>query len=161
MRRALAILVLTVVAMSAQTVRQEAPNPEATSGAIQRRVAPPARITRFTVEPGTVQPGQPATLTWATENPSGVTLDPAMGTVAARGSMQVSPAATTTYKLTVRGPNNQVLTREATVTVPGTTPVTTTAAPTTKAVPRLANGRPDLSGVYAASLGAPGGRGGQ
>ncbi|MBZ5575071.1 MAG: hypothetical protein LAP40_00760 [Acidobacteriia bacterium] len=161
MRRALAILVLTVVAMSAQTVRQEAPNPEATSGAIQRRVAPPARITRFTVEPGTVQPGQPATLTWATENPSGVTLDPAMGTVAARGSMQVSPAATTTYKLTVRGPNNQVLTREATVTVPGTTPVTTTAAPTTKAVPRLANGRPDLSGVYAASLGAPGGRGGR
>ena len=76
-----------------------------------------------------------------------------------RGSRPVSPKATTTYTLTVHGPNNTVLTKEVTVTVPGTTPVNTSAAPATEAkreVPRLANGKPDLSGVY--SFGGGGAR---
>jgi len=145
-------------ALAAQT-RSEAPNPEATSGAIQRRAAIPVRITDFSVQPNSIQPGQQAVLTWATENPSGVTLEPGIGRVVARGTRAVSPSATTTYTLTARGPNNQVVTKELTVTVAGSTAVSaaTTAAEPLKA-PRLANGKPDLSGVYDASGG--GGRGG-
>ncbi len=124
------------------------------------RVQPPARITEFRAQPATIQPGQAATLIWATENPNGVEIDPEPGRVTPRGSRPVSPKATTTYTLTVRGPNNTVLTKEVTVTVPGTTPVNTSAVPATEVkreVPRLANGKPDLSGVY--SFGGGGGRG--
>jgi hypothetical protein len=130
------------------------------------RVQPPARITEFRAQPATIRPGQSATLIWATENPNGVEIDPEPGRVTPRGSRPVSPKATTTYTLTVRGPNNTVLTKEVTVTVPGTTPVNASAAPATEAkreVPRLANGKPDLSGVYSfgggGARGAPGGRG--
>ena len=129
-----------------------------------QRVQPPARITDFEAQPASIQPGQSATLVWATENPNGVQIDPEPGRVTPRGSHPVSPKATTTYTLTVRGPNNTVLTREATVTVAGTTPVTASASPaaeTKKEVPRLANGKPDLTGVYSfGGGGAPGGRAG-
>jgi hypothetical protein len=127
-----------------------------------QRIQPPARITDFRAQPASIQPGQSATLIWATENPSGVQIDPEPGRVTPRGSRPVSPKVTTTYTLTVRGPNNTVLTREVTVAVAGTTAATATAAPaeTKKEVPRLANGKPDLSGVYSfGGGGAPGGRG--
>jgi hypothetical protein len=126
-----------------------------------QRIQPPARITEFRTESATVQPGQSATLVWATENPNAVTISPDLGKVTPRGSRQVSPKATTTYTLTVTGPNNSVLTKEVTVTVPGTTPVNSAAAATAetkKEVPRLANGKPDLSGVYSFG-GGGGGRG--
>jgi hypothetical protein len=129
-----------------------------------QRVQPPARITEFRTQPENVQPGQPATLIWATENPNAVTISPDLGKVTPRGSRQVNPKATTIYTLTVTGPNNTVLTKEVTVTVPGTTPVNASATPATdakKELPRLANGKPDLSGVYSfGGGGAPaGGRG--
>ena len=126
------------------------------------RVQPPARITEFRTQPETVQPGQPATLIWATENPNAITISPEIGKVTPRGSRQVNPKATTTYTLTVTGPNNTVVTKEVTVTVPGTTPVNASAAPATEAkkdVPRLANGKPDLSGVYSFGGGGAPGRG--
>src|SRR5262249_25321477 len=62
------------------------------------------------------------------------------------------------YTLTVHGPDNQVLTKTVTVNVAGTTPVES-AAPgesARKEVPRAANGKPDLSGVYDFSGGPPG-----
>jgi hypothetical protein len=103
------------------------------------------------------------TLTWATENPTGVSIDPEVGRVTPRGVRQITPARTTTYTLTVRGPNNQVLTKDATVNVAGTTAATqnSSAAPASKEVPRI-NGKPDLSGVYDFSMGPrpAGGRGG-
>ncbi len=83
------------------------------------RVAPPALILRFTVKPETVHPGQRAVLSWATENPIGVTIDPEVGPVTARGIKQVFPTATTTYTLKVGGPNDAVLTKTVTVTVTG------------------------------------------
>ena len=64
----------------------------------------PARIAKFTAQPESIQPGQSVTLTWATENPTGVTIDPAIGKVRPRGTKAVSPNATTTYTLTVTGP---------------------------------------------------------
>src|SRR6185436_5053477 len=82
-----------------------------------------ARIVTFSAEPASIKPGQSVTLVWLTENPSSVTIDPEPGRVTPRGSRQITPAATTTYTLTARGVNNQVLTKEVTVTVAGTTPV--------------------------------------
>jgi hypothetical protein len=109
-----------------------------------------ARIVTFTVEPASIKPGQSVSMVWHTENPTGVTIDPELGRVTPRGSRQLTPAATTTYTLTVKGPNNQVLTKAVTVTVAGTTPVN--AAPGAdggkKAAPRFADGKPDFSGVY-------------
>ena len=88
----------------------------------------PARILRFTADSVSdsvsIKPGQSVTLAWATENQSGTTLEPGLGTVTARGTKLVTPAATTTYTLSVRGPNNQVITRELKIIVAGTTEVT-------------------------------------
>jgi hypothetical protein len=74
--------------------------------------------------------------------------------------MRVTPKATTTYTLTANGISGPVA-RTVTVTVEGTQPlaaVPATAGPRELAVPRTADGKPDLSGVY--GYGAGGGRGG-
>jgi hypothetical protein len=149
---------MTAVSAFAQ-VRPAAPNPSGRSTAYQQAAGLPARITDFKAQPETIQPGQSATLIWATENPSGVTLDQGIGRVTARGSRQVSPNVTTTYTLTVRGPNNTTLTKSVTVTVPGTQPATAPVETAKKEVPRTAGGQPDLTGVYNFS-GGGGGRGG-
>jgi hypothetical protein len=119
----------------------------------------PARILDFQAEPASIQPGQRATLTWSTEDPSGIEIAPGLGRVAARGVAQVTPSATTTYTLTVLGPNDQKLTRTVTVNVVGTAPVTgsVAAADSKKATPRTADGRPDLSGVFGPGAGGRGG----
>ncbi len=124
------------------------------SAAIQTRVAPPVRIIKFVAQPASVQPGQPVMLVWSTQNPSGVTIDPVVGRVIARGSKQVTPARTTTYTLTARGPNNTSVTQKVTVTVPGTTEADS-PAPTEPAKKEVATigGKPDLSGVYNFNMG--------
>jgi hypothetical protein len=91
-------------------------------------------------------------LIWATENQASAAIEPGIGVVTARGSRQVTPAATTTYTLTVHGPNNQVLTKEVTVTVAGTAPVAAPAAAPKTEVPRMPDGKPNLSGVYNAAF---------
>ena len=100
----------------------------------------PARILSFAAEPASIQPGQSATLVWHAENPSGTTIEPELGRVTPRGSRQVTPRATTTYTLTVRGVNNQVLTQTVTVNVAGTVPVAVAAssADAKRPVPRMA-----------------------
>ncbi|MEP7309802.1 MAG: hypothetical protein ABJA98_30200 [Acidobacteriota bacterium] len=118
----------------------------------------PARIITFTAEPVSLRAGQAFTLVWHTENPAGVTIDPEPGRVTPRGSRRLTPTATTTYTLTVRGPNNQQLTKSVTVNVAGTAPA---AAGTVarKQVPRTADGKPDFSGVYGSVAGGGGARG--
>ena len=120
----------------------------------------PARILDFKVQPASIRAGQSVTMQWLAENPVGeVTISPELGRVMPRGSRQMTPSATTTYTLTVRGPADQVLTRTVTVNVAGTTPVAAGAAATNaKAVPRTAAGTPDFTGVYAG--GGGGARGG-
>ena len=119
----------------------------------------PVRIMSFDVQPKSIKPGEKVTLTWATENPQSITIDP-IGRVAPRGTMTLTPSATTTYTLSVTGASNSADKRTVTVTVQGTTAAAATAAANmTKAVPRTADGHPDLSGVYGYGA-APGGRGG-
>jgi hypothetical protein len=126
----------------------------------QRAGQLPARIMDLKADPASIKPGQAVTLTWSTENPTAATIDPDLGRVTPRGVRQLSPARTTTYTLTVRGPNNQILTRAVTVNVAGTTPAPESAAAAVAGkneVPRTVNGKPDLSGVYDASFGGRGG----
>ena len=119
------------------------------------RGAPPPRIVSFDAKPATVRAGEPVLLVWQTENPAGVTIDPDIGAVTPRGSRQITPTATTTYTLTMRnGP-----TRSVTVTVQGA-PAGRVARPSTGAarsepaataastIPRMPDGKPDLTGVY-------------
>jgi hypothetical protein len=155
-------LILTVVLMGVAGAQAPAPAGQpAAAPPKPQRVQPPARINEFRAQPATIQPGQTSTLIWATENPNGITISPDVGRVTPRGSRQVTPKSTTTYTLAVTGPNNTMLTRQVTVTVPGTAPVIATASSTSQVkheVPRLANGKPDLSGVYSFG-GGGGGRG--
>jgi hypothetical protein len=81
----------------------------------------------------------------------------------------VFPSATTTYTLTVRGPNNTSIVKSVTVKVAGSEAAAAApVADSKKEVPRTADGKPDLSGVYDFNLRAPagaapagGGRGGR
>jgi hypothetical protein len=106
------------------------------------------RILSFEAKPTTVRAGEHAVLVWRTENPAGgVTIEPEIGSVIARGTRQVTPATTTTYTLTMRGGP----TRSVTVIVQGTTPTvasSSAASGGSTAIPRTPDGKPDLSGVY-------------
>jgi len=157
---------IAVVAATSALAQAPPPAPPAAGGApsYQRAGQLPARIMDFKTDQTSIQPGQSVTLTWSTENPTLATIDPEVGRVTPRGARQVSPARTTTYTLTVRGPNNQVLTKALTVNVAGTTPAPENAAGAESAkneVPKTVNGKPDFSGVYDFSGGPRGaGRGG-
>ena len=135
MRSPLSSSILLSVAFTASAFSQA---PAGRAGKGPARVAPPARIEVFKAQPDSVRAGEPVTLIWAAENPNAVTIDPDVGKVTARGSRQVFPNATTTYTLTVTGPNNTTLTSTAKVTVSGTK----AAAKGPAAAPV------DLTGVY-------------
>jgi len=100
----------------------------------------------FSAKPATVQAGQPVLLSWLTENPNSVTIEPGVGKVTARGSRQVTPTATTIYVLSVAGTDNATLTKTLTVTVTGGAATAAASAPAKAA--RLPDGKPDFSGVY-------------
>jgi hypothetical protein len=119
----------------------------------------PARILSFTAEPAAIQPGQSVLLRWDAENGQGPNIDQGIGPVTPRGSLRLTPKATTTYTFTVNGTNG-ALTKDVTVTVAGTTPVSASAQAETakKEILHTPDGKPDLSGVYNFSFGG-GGRG--
>jgi hypothetical protein len=54
----------------------------------------------FSADPTTIQPGEPVTLTWEVSNADSCVIEPDVGTVAASGSVTVTPTADTTYTLT-------------------------------------------------------------
>ncbi len=76
----------------------------------------PGPTATLTASPSSVAFGQPSTLTWTTTNATSVTIDQSIGTVAANGSVPVTPGGTTTYTLTASNAAGTV-TRSATVTV--------------------------------------------
>jgi regulator of replication initiation timing len=81
------------------------PGGEATAS-VTVTVIPNARIISFTATPGeSARPGDPVRLSWQTTGATEVTIS-GIGAVAANGSVDVNPAADTTYTLTARGPRN-------------------------------------------------------
>ena len=155
MKRALGIVfVLTPLVCLAQAP-QAAPQPSAAAG----QAAPAARggrtpitprILSFEANPASIKPGESFVLSWATEAGT-PTIDNGIGTIAPRGTIKVTPKATTTYTLA-----SGDVKRSVTVTVAGTTAVAPAAADASGArpIPRI-DGKPDFSGVY----GFGGGRG--
>jgi hypothetical protein len=118
---------------------------------------PEPRIVSFEAKPDTIKPGGSAELVWATENTgtARMTVSPAVGVVVARGAARVTPAATTTYTLSV----GSTLMRTVTVTVEGTTPIAASAITETPTeTPRMPDGKPRLAGVYS-NFGGRGGAG--
>ena len=114
--------------------------------------SPPALIREFTAAPATSEsPGSAVTLRWDALNAYSLIIEPEIGVDATRGARRVAPAVTTIYTLTATGPGGAT-TRAVTVTVPGTTAATTQQLATRmpSAIPRLADGKPDLSGLYSA-----------
>jgi hypothetical protein len=106
-----------------------------------------ARIARFTAEPATSKAGQTVRLEWAVENPVGVSIEPGIGAVLARGIKDVNPRQTTTYVLKVEGPREQMISQEVTVTIPGTAPLKV-ATSAKRDLPKMPDGKPNLTGVY-------------
>jgi len=122
------------------------------------------RINLFEASRTSIKPGESFVLSWATEAGE-PTIDNGVGSVYQRGSVQLTPKATTTYTLTM---GTTDVKRSVTVTVAGTTAATAAApaaasaasAPTTMA--RI-DGKPDFSGIYGftgmSGLGRGAGRG--
>jgi len=161
---AFAALLTGFAASAQQASSQQAPAPAQPGESPYRAAARlPARITSLVAEPATIQSGQSVTLRWSVENPTTVTLDP-LGRVAPRGQRTLTPSATTTYTLSVTGAGNSGEKRTVTVVVQGTkaaaSPSDAVASIAKKPVPRTAEGRPDLSGIYGYGAGG-GGRGAQ
>ncbi len=69
------------------------------------QLAPPASPSvALSASPASAQAGQQVTLTWSSTNATSITLEPAMGPVAAQGSKTVRPSQSTTYTVTAMGP---------------------------------------------------------
>ena len=149
MRPALAFVAACCVA----TAGAQAPrSPQGFPGAAPPRA--PVLIRDLKAEPAALDPGQATTLRWEVLNAYAVSIAPRPGNVAARGTQRVMPKATTTYTLTATGASGDV-TRSVTVTVRGTTAAAAdSAAPRApQSAPKLADGKPDLSGLYMAEKG--------
>jgi len=80
-------------------------------GACKKKVAqapppppppPPAPTASISVNPSSIQAGQPASLTWETSNATDISID-GIGAVQANGSQSVAPTESTTYHLTAKG----------------------------------------------------------
>ncbi len=158
-------VLLAALAVPAVAAQQAAPAQTPGESPYRAAARLPVRITTFTVEPASINPDESVTLTWSTENPTLVTLDP-LGLVPPSGRRTLTPSFTTTYTLSVTGAGNSADKRTVTVVVAGTTPGASpanagaaTSSSVTRSVPRTADGRPDFSGVYGYGAG-PGGRGG-
>jgi hypothetical protein len=122
--------------------------------------SPPAIILDFSALPTIVTPGTSTTLRWEAINAYSLSIDPFIGPVATRGLERVTPAATTTYTLEATGAGG-VTRRTLTVIVSDTAPserppAIVPARPVARedrplpTIPRLADGKPDLSGLFIA-----------
>jgi len=88
------------------------------SVAISVAAAPKApTIGRFSAGPEKIEAGQSARLQWATTNASEASINEGVGSVQPNDSREVSPAKTTTYVLTAKGPGGTVTSQPVTITV--------------------------------------------
>ncbi len=134
------------LSLSLGTALAQAPPPSGFPGAAPD--GPEERILSFSVEPASIDPGESATLRWEGINAYSLTIDPDVGAVATRGAQSISPSATTTYTLTVTGGGGRKQ-ESVTVEVAGIAATDQSkAASAVREIPRLPDGKPDLSGLY-------------
>lgn len=110
------LLSMSLILFAAGCKKKAPPPPPPPPPAPAPAPAPAKPSVQFSAEPGTIERGQSATLRWTVSDATDVTISPSVGTVSARGDRQVSPADTTTYTLTAKGPGGEE-TGTATVTV--------------------------------------------
>lgn len=79
-------------------------------------VTPPKPQITFMASPRSIGEGEQATLSWSVLNATSVSIDHSIGDRPVSGSTSVSPAATTTYRLTATGPGG-TSTAQVTITV--------------------------------------------
>ncbi|MHB8085226.1 MAG: protease inhibitor I42 family protein [Dehalococcoidia bacterium] len=117
------ILVLTMILLALScnlpVIKQQTPQPMASSG--------PA-IDYFYSSPACSVCRDNVTLTWRVTGADNITIDQGIGKVSAADNLTVSPAATTTYKLTARSGN--LMTTDSTTVVVTAAPAAATAAST-------------------------------
>jgi len=142
-----AVLVTLWLAAVAPAIGQ-APPPSGFPGVAPE--GPAQRIMSFSADAESIRVGMPVTLRWEAINAYSLEITPGVGRVATRGTRTVFPQTTTVYTLRVTGSAG---TSESTITVdvvgddaPDAASDAAGAARTS--VPRLADGTPDLSGVY-------------
>jgi hypothetical protein len=88
------------------TVRNESGLSASARTHVTTRSQDKAQIVFFTANPTSIKPGQSATLYWKVLNADEVTVSE-IGTVRPEGNAPVSPAQTTTYKLTARNATSE------------------------------------------------------
>jgi peptidoglycan-associated lipoprotein len=119
------LVVLALAAMMTVTACKKKVAPAPPPPPPAPAAAPTASLT---ANPTTIQPGQSTTLSWTTQNATEVTLD-GVGKVGPSGSQLVTPATSTTYRLTAKGEGgSQEATARVTVTAPPPTAAVTPTA---------------------------------
>jgi peptidoglycan-associated lipoprotein len=103
-----------------------------------------ATVNSFTADPPRIERGQGSTLRWSVSNATDMSIDQNVGPVQSQGSRQVYPSATTTYTLTVNGPNGTD-TKTVTIEVASAPPPPppTTTQPTLSAMDELTKNAQD------------------
>jgi hypothetical protein len=84
------------------------------------RAVPPPEIVSFDVQPGTIQPGESAELSWVASGARAEVSE--VGAVPLKGSQRVSPSASTVYTLSVRNAAGEATERTAALRVARATP---------------------------------------
>jgi len=67
----------------------------------------PLPTVNFSASPLSIEIGESATLIWNSANADSCAIEPGIGSVDLNGSLQVSPAETTSYTITARGPGGK------------------------------------------------------
>jgi peptidoglycan-associated lipoprotein len=136
MKRSFYLLNITAIVLLAFLIlgtgcKKKAPAPTPQPEPAQETTAPskpPAASPTITlrVSPTAIEKGQSATITWSSENATGVTIDNGIGTVEPSGSRDINPSISTTYQARAAGPGGTAV-AEARVTV--TAPAAVTPPP--------------------------------
>ncbi len=117
------------------------------SGCKKKPIAPPpappappspaAPTATLRAMPSALEQGQSSTLSWNSTNATELTLEPALGSVAPQGSLQVQPDRSTTYTLTAKGPGGTAeASARITVNAPPTPPSAVVRTPLEEAFSR-------------------------
>src|SRR6185369_10216602 len=81
-----------------------APAPVPVPAPVEPPPAPPAPTSSLDVAPGSITKGDTATLSWTSQNATNCDINPNIGSVQPQGSLSVTPAADTVYRLSCNGP---------------------------------------------------------